>query len=79
MNKPLIELAIIEPPVHIQDMTVKEMWDMNLGWKLKIFGNFLPSNVLKELASHELIADEEVVDELYWNGSPNVDFPFPQL
>lgn len=29
--RPLLEIAIVEPPNHIQDMAVKEMWDINVG------------------------------------------------
>ena len=70
-NKPLIELAIVEPPIHLQDVTVKEMWDCNVGWRLENFANFLFPEHLKRIASFELIADDEAVDELYWNGSPS--------
>lgn len=36
-DKTLLEEAVVEPPIHIQDMTVKEMWDVNLGWKWEVF------------------------------------------
>ena len=36
--------------------------------------NYLPTQVLGEIASHELMEDEEAVDEIYWNGSTNGEF-----
>ena len=41
-DEPLIELAIVEPPITLQDVTVGEMWDSNTGWKFDTFANFLP-------------------------------------
>lgn len=73
-DKPFIESAITEPPLHIQDSTVKEMWDASLGWKLEMFSSFLPAEVLCKITAHDLIEDEEEVDELFWNGSSSGAF-----
>ena len=73
-EKPLIELTIVSPPLRIQDLTVGEMWDSNIGWKFDCFANFLPSNVLQNIAAHSLVKDEDAVDEVYWNGSPSGGF-----
>lgn len=51
-------------------MTVKEIWDPNVGWKTEFFAEYLSDTVLGEIASYDLIEDEDVVDEVYWNGSP---------
>lgn len=74
LNKPLIELVRAEPPVQLQDATVREMWDVNTGWKWEIFANFLHKEELGKIAAHELIEDEEVVDEIFWNEAPSGGF-----
>lgn len=55
-------------------MTVREMWDPNVGWKYELFADYFSTQVLGEIASHELMEDEEAVDEIYWNGSTNGGF-----
>lgn len=39
-----------------------------------MFGNFLPLNVLCRIAAHDLIKDEDAVDEIYRSGSPSGGF-----
>lgn len=55
-------------------MTVREMWDVNLGWKWDVFAQFLSRDDLGRIAAHELVEDNECVDEVYWNGSPSGGF-----
>ena len=74
IDKPLLDVAIAEPPLMLQDATVREMWDRNSGWKWEIFANFLPKEELGKIASHELVEDEEVADEIFWNGAPSGGF-----
>lgn len=73
-NRPLIELAIVEPPLHIQDVTVQEMWDPQVGWMVDKFANYLSAEILQKISAFELIEDEEVVDEVFWNGSASGGF-----
>lgn len=64
----------MEPPLHVQDRTLREMWDANSGWKWDVFAHFLSREDLGRIATHELIEDMECVDELYLNGSPSGGF-----
>lgn len=73
-KEPLLTLTSREPPLNIQDMTVKELWDPNIGWRTELFAEYLPDSVLQEIVSHELVEDEEAIDEIYWNGSPSGGF-----
>ena len=73
-NKPLLELTVVEPPLQLQDATVIEFWDPQVGWLFDKFANFLPADVLQKIAAFELIEDEEAVDEIFWNGSPSGGF-----
>lgn len=41
-KQPLIELVTSEPPLHLQDFTVREMRDREAGWKLESFAESLP-------------------------------------
>lgn len=72
-SEPLMSLASSEPPLAIQDATVKEMWDREMGWKLDVFANYLDAATLQAIASHELVEEEDVVDEIFWNGTHQVD------
>lgn len=56
-NRPLIELAIVEPPLHLQDVTVKEMWDPQVGWMVDQFANYLSAELLQKIAAFDLIED----------------------
>ena len=73
-SEPLITLASPMPPLEVQDVTVKEMWDVATGWKLDMFANYLTETNLKLIAAHELVDDEEAVDEIFWNGAPSGGF-----
>lgn len=73
-DEPLLSMACPEPPVAVQDVTVDEMWDPNTGWKIELFADYLPPSKLKEIAAHELVDDEEGIDEIYWNGSASGKF-----
>ena len=73
-TRPLIELAIREPPLQIQDVTVNELWDPQVGWLYDKFANFLPVDALQKIAAFDLIEDAEAIDEVYWNGSPSGGF-----
>lgn len=53
---------------------MREMWDDNTGWKFEVFADYLPPSVLKEIISHDIVADEEVVDEVFWSGFPSGNF-----
>lgn len=64
-DEPLLKLACPKPPLDIQDGTVDEMWDPNKGWKIKLFAGYLPHSKLKEIAAHELVDDEDGIDEIY--------------
>lgn len=61
----MISLASSEPPLEIQDATVREMWDIALGWKFEVFANFLDAATLQAIASHELVEEEDAVDEIF--------------
>ena len=74
IDKPLIEVARIGPPVHLQDATVREMWDRNTGWRWEIFANFLHKEELGKIAAQELMEDDEAADEIFWNGAPSGGF-----
>lgn len=39
-----------------------------------MFSSFLRAEVLCKIAAHDLIEDEDAVDELFWNGSPSGAF-----
>ena len=73
-STPLIDMANPKPPLSAQDKTVKELWDPNVGWKLEEFAEFIPPKVVQEVLAHELVEDEDTVDEVYWNGSPSGGF-----
>lgn len=73
-KRPLVELVTSEPPLHLQDITVQEMWDSNLGWKTELFAEYLPEETLGEIASFDLIEDDEAIDDIFWNGSPSGGF-----
>lgn len=64
-NRPLIEMTIIEPPLQLQDATVKELWDPQTGWMFDKFANFLPAAALQKIMAYELIEDEDAVDEIF--------------
>lgn len=68
-NKPLIELAIVEPPIQLQDVTIKQMWDSDVGWKAESFPNFLSPESLKAIAISELNKDEDADRGWQWGGS----------
>ena len=36
---PLLSKVVREPPLRVQDMTVREMWDPNVGWKYELFAH----------------------------------------
>ena len=61
-NRPLIEMAILEPPLQLQDATVKELWSPQVGWMFDRFANFLPADALQKIMAYELIEEEDVVD-----------------
>lgn len=44
-----------------------------MGWKLDVFANYLDAATLQAIASHELVEEEDVVDEIFWNGTHQVD------
>lgn len=73
-TRPLMELTIVEPPLHLQDVTVREFWDPQVGWLYDKFSNFLPAEALQKIAAYELVEDEEAIDEIFWNGSPSGGF-----
>lgn len=66
----LLEVATVEHLNSLIHHTVKDMCDINSGWKYELFADFLPKKVFCQIASHELIEDNEAVDEVYWNGAP---------
>lgn len=68
-NRPLMELAIAEPPLQIQDVTVEEFLDPQVGWLYDKLSNFLPTKALQKIAAYDLIEDDEAIDEIFWNGS----------
>lgn len=39
-----------------------------------MFANFLRKEELGKIAAHELIEDDEIVDEIFWNGAPSGGF-----
>jgi len=47
MPTPLAAHATKEIPLHLQDMTVEEMWDHDLRWKWDSFAEYLLIEVLK--------------------------------
>ncbi|KAL2898047.1 hypothetical protein RDABS01_039829, partial [Bienertia sinuspersici] len=71
---PLSSEAIQTIPESIEGATVSEMWDASTGWKWDLFGDYLPSDILKRIASHELVEDMEAGDLVYWKGSTHGKF-----
>lgn len=65
IDKPLLEVAVTEPPPQLQDATVREMWDRNTRWKWEVFANFIPKEELGKIDAHELVEDDEAVDEIF--------------
>jgi len=51
-----------------EDFTVEDFWDENNGGKW-VFVDLLPKDVLKSIASCEVIKGDEVEDEVVWDGS----------
>lgn len=71
---PLSSMAMQEIPPHLDDMTVDEAWDTNLGWKWEIFSYVLPGDVLRAIDAHHVTPSEEFEDQLYWDGTPSSKF-----
>uniref|UniRef100_A0A803MIA0 Uncharacterized protein n=1 Tax=Chenopodium quinoa TaxID=63459 RepID=A0A803MIA0_CHEQI len=63
-----------DPLIEVQDLTVRELWDVNIGWKFEESADYLLALIIGQIASFELVDDEEVVDEVYWNGTPSGGF-----
>ena len=73
-KKPLIDLATSEVPGEFQDVHVKDLWDKNTGWKYELFAQYLAAETLELIEAHDVLDDEEAIDEVYWNGSPSGGF-----
>ncbi|KAL2927766.1 hypothetical protein RDABS01_007218 [Bienertia sinuspersici] len=71
---PLSSEAIQPIPDSIKGATVSEMWDSSTGWKLDLFRDYLPSDILKRIASHEMVEDMKAGDLVYWKGSTHRKF-----
>lgn len=64
----------MEPLLDLLEAYVNDLWDPNSGWIFEKFVDYLPSDVLKIIDSFELQSDEDAIDQVYWNGSPNGGF-----
>lgn len=51
-----------------------ELWDSYYGCKWDKFANFLSNNVIQHIEAHSLKEDLNVVDILYWGGTPRGKF-----
>lgn len=47
MNTPLLSWAHSPPPDWLQDATVSDMWDRDMGWKLELFADYLPKQQVR--------------------------------
>lgn len=68
IGEPLREMVVQPIPLSVEGATVNEMWEMGSGWKWNVFSDYLPNDVLKRIAAHELVEDENAGDLLYWKG-----------
>lgn len=69
VDKPLRSECIQPIPSSIDGATVEEMWEIGNGWKWQEFSDYLQNEVLKQVASHELVEDPNVGDLIYWRGN----------
>ncbi|KAJ8435266.1 hypothetical protein Cgig2_026005 [Carnegiea gigantea] len=61
-------MAMKEVLYDIHNTLVADYWDANRGWQWEKFSNYLTSEALCKIASHELINDAGAEDKLYWKG-----------
>lgn len=73
-DKPLRSECIHDIPSSIDGETVEEMWEVGSGWKWQVFGDYLPNEVLKQIASHELVEDPNIGDLIYCKGNNKEGF-----
>ncbi|KAL2896029.1 hypothetical protein RDABS01_037813, partial [Bienertia sinuspersici] len=74
IDKPLSKVTMQAIPEDIEGAIVEEMWEVGVGWKWEKFADLLPSKVLKQINSHELIEGQNVGDLLYWRGGKHGNF-----
>ena len=51
-------------PLHIQDNTVAEMWDIQSGWKWNLLVDLLPEITLKKIAAFEVTPSDDNEDQI---------------
>jgi len=66
---PLITLASIQPPLEVLSHRVCDYWEDGRGWKWELLEHLLPQDVLKVIASFELVIADKFQDQLFWQGS----------
>jgi len=72
--KPLCMYTVSIIPLHLEDVTVKEMWDPLHGWKWDLFVDILPQDIVKAIVPFELRPGDVVGNQLVWEGSSNRSF-----
>ena len=67
-------MAIKSVPLQAQNISVVEYWDTQVGWKWNAFEEYLPGEVIQQIASYELFSGNELSDRLYWRGDKSGNF-----
>ena len=67
-GQPLLDAAERDVPHQMHDNLAAEYWDTQTGWKWEKFSNYLPREILNQIASCELFQDDEG-DQLFCKGN----------
>ena len=67
-TQPLLDLTIRPVPVEKHSATVADYWAQDVRWRWDLFVDHLPSSILEQISSFELVSDDAIRDNLFWRG-----------
>jgi len=62
--QPLLNDAVQIAPSNLLHLKVEDFWENGSCWRWETFADFLPQEILKYIASFQLLQDDNAIDEL---------------
>jgi len=73
LDKPLVDVTTLPVPQEELAQKVSNYWVSGQGWRWDAIHNYVPSDILKQIASFEVLTEGNS-DRAFWRGEPSGQF-----